>query len=64
MARKTTTPALPSDPQAPANYWRQRAEKLEQKNAHLRAALKRKQAVEAGKPVLVIVRARRPKQRW
>ena len=45
-------------------FWRERALKLEEENAQLRAALKRKEAVEAGKPVPTIVRARRPSKRW
>jgi hypothetical protein len=38
--------------------------RLEQQVAELKAALARKEAMEAGKPVPPIVRARRPSKRW
>jgi hypothetical protein len=47
-----------------ARYWRDRATKLEQQVAELKAALARKEAIEVGKPVPSIVRARRPSKRW
>jgi hypothetical protein len=64
MARKTISPALPHDPEAAANYWRQRAGRAEEEVVQLRAVLKQKEAIEAGKPVPMIVRARKPKLRY
>jgi hypothetical protein len=44
MARKSD-PSLPQDYQAAARYWYDRAERLAEENAQLRAALKRKEAI-------------------
>jgi hypothetical protein len=62
MAREIFFP--PEDPEAAVRFWRARATKLEAEVAELKAALARKEAYEAGKPVPSIVRARKPKPRW
>jgi hypothetical protein len=54
----------PEEPEAAARFWRNRATKLEAEVDELKAALARKEAFEAGKPVPSIVRARKPKSRW
>jgi hypothetical protein len=64
MAHKTTFEFPPEEPDAAARYWREKATKLEQQVAELKAALARKEAFEAGKPVPPIVRAQRPSKRW
>jgi hypothetical protein len=54
----------PQEPEAALRFWRDRATKLEQEVAELKAALARKQAIEEERPVPSIVRARLPKRRW
>jgi hypothetical protein len=64
MPRKPETYFIPDEPEAAARFWRARATELERQAAELKAALARKTAIEEGRPVPPVVRARPPKRRW